>query len=189
MQQSPQEPPQTSLHEQAMSYKEQQLQEPRWMKPSKTNLILRMFSIIVPLVLFGSIFIYNVANYITNHNNTSSVTMQSSVEKVGDTITIDNISSTLVSASDKDAPGYLSVVIRIVNNSQDEYTYYASDFHLITKFGSIIDPEESGSGALAPTGHGKGTINFQIDDTHDTKLLWQPTGHSNDLSHVWTLNL
>jgi hypothetical protein len=159
----------------------QQTQQP--LQPVMKSPFSNMVSIGTILIIAGVIFT------ILTHSNSSVPTSPATPAKVGDTITIDGTSCTLISATDTDAPGYLTIKFNLVNNSGSEYNYYTSDFHIINSFGSIIDPEVGLSGALAPGGHGIGILNFQINDLHNTKLLWQPVGHSNDLSHVWDLGL
>jgi hypothetical protein len=109
--------------------------------------------------------------------------------KIGDTITLNNISCTLRWANNITAPGFVTIDIKLVNNSQSEYHYYISDFVLKSSSGSIINPDGSGGGALVPGGSIQGTINFLIDEPHDTKLIWQPIGYSDDLTHLWNLGL
>lgn len=107
----------------------------------------------------------------------------------GHAITIDGVTCGLILATDKQTPGYVTIYISVYNKSGSEYQYFASDFHLITSSGGIIDPVEEGVVKLAPGGHAISILNFQIDYTQDLELLWQPEGHSNDLSHVWKLNI
>lgn len=174
-----QQPPQY-----APSQQFQQTQQP--LQPVNKSPFSSMVSIGTILIIVGVIYT------ILTHSNSAvptSPTSPATPAKVGDMITIDGASCTLISATDTDAPGYLTVKFNLVNNSGSEYNYYTSDFHIINSFGSIIDPEVGLSGALAPGGHGIGILNFQINDLHNTKLLWQPVGHSNDLSHVWDLGL
>jgi len=111
--------------------------------------------------------------------------------KVGDTITIDGVASTLTSASafNKDGPGWIFVTINLMNNSSSEFDYYSTDYQIINDSGNIIDPEGADSGALAPGGHIKETLLFTVDTPHKATPLWQPAGYSNDLSHVWNLGL
>ncbi len=112
--------------------------------------------------------------------------------KVGDTITLDNISCTLLSVNSHEEPwywGYITITVKTVNNSESEYHYDISDFKLKSSSGLIIDPNSFGGASLAPGGNTQGTIDFQINDPKGSSLLWQPIDHRDELSHVWNLGL
>jgi len=177
-QQSPQWPqqPQQQLYR----------QPPQWSPTNPQYLTCKSRSIIIMCITIFATLVVSIL-VIVSINKSS----QPSDAKVGDTITVQNISCTLISVSTDVAPGYVTIQIKLVNSSQSEYHYFATDLVLKTSSGDIIDPSESGNGALAPGGHGTGTLNFQIDNPHGATLFWQPVdlGMTNDLTHPWNLGL
>lgn len=113
--------------------------------------------------------------------------------KIGDTITVNGVSCTVISTQGPTnlSDGYSLVNVKIVNNSSQEINYHATDFHVVTTTGNIIDADSYGSslqmvnGSLAPGGSIEGGIGFALFDTQDiTKMIWQPNGTTN-LSYAW----
>jgi len=150
------------------------------------------------------LLILSVVLFIAAHNslgsqfNLSSNSSSALPANVGDTITVDEISCTVLSvqgSSNSIDPGWVFVHIKLVNNSSSEIHYYATDFHIKTDSGSIIDGVSEGSsfnmisGALAPGGSVDGIVGFILFDDHNAEMIWQPVGHSGDLSHIWKLGL
>jgi len=147
---------------------------------------------IVVFVLLGIFLIYQIGS----HQNSSLDSTQSStpspvVANVGGTITIDNISCTLISANTNIAPGYVTVQMKLTNNSGKEYTIYGSDFVVKNSSGLIINSDAPGEAKLAPGGSAEFHLDFQVDGTHNAELFWQPTDLElyNDLTHYWNLGL
>lgn len=72
-----------------------------------------------------------------------------------------------------------------------DFYYYTIDFHLKNTQGQIVDPGLTipFAGALAPNGHDEGVISFDnIENPEKAVLLWQPTGHADELTHYWLLD-
>jgi Domain of unknown function (DUF4352) len=119
--------------------------------------------------------------------------LTSTPSKIGDTITVNGVSCTVISTQGPTnlTAGFSMVDVKIVNNSNQEINYNATDFSVVTTNGNIIDASSSGSslqmvsGSLAPGGSIEGNIGFALFDTQDiTKMIWQPSG-TTDLSYAW----
>ncbi len=129
--------------------------------------------------------------------------------KVGQTITLDNVATTLVSvktlAADefiKPKPGneFIVVHVKIANNSPDEQDYNPFDFHARSGSGNITDEEippssytsnnTLSSGKLSPGGTVEGDIVFQVPkNDHHAQLTWQPHFFGNAGDNRWNLGL
>lgn len=166
-------------------------------------------------------FLANAANgsTTTNHNgNTGSTnnptsgataTSQGSA-KVGDTITVDDVSCTLVSAKTVQGDEFVKpdsgnvfvlVTVKIVNNSSSEYDYNPFDFNAEWSTGNIIAEEfvtpdsvssshQLNVGTLAAGGSVQGQLLFQVPKgDHQAKLTWQATFLSDKTSNAWLLGL
>ena len=115
--------------------------------------------------------------------------------QVGNTIIVNGVSCKVISVqgpSNLSEPGWSLVDIKIVNNSSGEIHYYASDFHIVTDTGNIIDADSQASslqivsGSLAPGGSIEGNVAFGLIDVQNAKMIWQPDD-TNDLSYAWKL--
>lgn len=144
--------------------------------------------IVLPIMI--SIFFMNINN-LGSSSLVSNITPTPS--QVGDTITVSGVSYTVISTQGPSniSGGYSLVYVKIINNSNQEINYSASDFSIVTTNGNIIDANSYGSslqmvsGALAPGGSIEGNIAFALFDTQDiTKMIWQPIG-TTDLSYAW----
>lgn len=120
------------------------------------------------------------------------------VRHVGDTITVDGVSCTLVSVQPSTTtdgiPNVVTVEIKLVNNSSSEVQYNALDFHAVTGTGQVVDfaADLLGSGGLVPGGTVDGGLDFLLTaNDHSAKLLWQPglDDVSGDTSNEWSLGL
>ena len=83
----------------------------------------------------------------------------------------------------------MTIIVTLTNNSDQEYHYYASDFQIKNNSGQLLSPYESGGGAIVPKGKTHMTLNFQVENTQDTELFWQPSNHIDDLTHFWKLSI
>lgn len=175
MNQIPQEHQQQSFHQQAGRTKSSQSNSPLQILGCTATLLL-------VVIAFSTIVTY----YIYHPVDTNITQSTPVIKKVGDTITIDNVSCTLIMAF---GTGDIIIRVKLVNNSKGEYHYYASDLQIKTSSGSIIAPEQDGGGALAPGGTVYGYLDFLVANSHNSELIWQPSGYSDDLSHGWILNL
>ncbi|HEX8981635.1 MAG TPA: DUF4352 domain-containing protein [Ktedonobacterales bacterium] len=129
--------------------------------------------------------------------------------KVGDTITVDGVSTTLVSVKtiqpgDIDqAPqagdSYFVLHIKITNKGSNTANYNEIEYKILTGAGStddtpvILSTEPSnallGAGQLAAGGTKEGDLVFEIGTTdHGAKLVWQPS-FDQSLDNVWSLGL
>ena len=129
---------------------------------------------------------------------------------VGDTITADGVSCTLVSA--RIVPGdqyfkpdagnvFVIVTVKIVNNSSSEFGYNQYDFNAESGTGNLRHPEwffpdlvagitRLKDGTLAIGGTVQGDILFQVPkDDHQARLTWQPRFYSDRTSNVWLLGI
>ncbi len=134
----------------------------------------------------------------------------SQVAKVGQTITLDDVATTLMSvkmlAADefvKPKPGneFIVVHVKIVNNSPDEQDYNPFDFHARSGNGNITDEEfmppssytsnnSLNSGKLSSGGTVEGDIVFQVPkNDHQAQLTWQPSFFGNAGDNRWNLGL
>jgi hypothetical protein len=156
-------------------------------------------------------------NTTSSNNSSSSQSQQATATpksakaaKVGDTITIDNVSCTLMSVKPlqgdeftqpKSGNEFVVVHVKIVNKSGSEADYNPFDFHIKTGTGNITDEEfaapstytsnnELQSGKLADGGKVEGDIIFQapIGD-HAAALTWQPSFFGNEGDNAWNLGL
>lgn len=129
--------------------------------------------------------------------------------KVGDTITIDGVSTTLVSVktvqpgefdqAPKAGDSYFDLHIKIVNTGANTADYNELEFKILTGAGSTDDTPafvtsvptnaQLGSGQLAAGGTKEGDLVYEIGTTdHGAKLVWQP-GIDQSLDNVWSLGL
>jgi hypothetical protein len=132
------------------------------------------------------------------------------VKQVGDTITVDGVSCTLMSAQtvagdDFAQPDtgnvFVLVTVKIVNSSSSEYDYNPFAFNAWWSTGNIVPEsilgpssvpmsQELGAGTLAAGGSVQGKILFQVPASdHQAKLTWQPTFLSDKTSNAWLLGI
>jgi len=164
----------------------------------KANGLVQALSIISSLLfVVGGIFtLISFVNSQVNSNQVNSATIQTptvqptvQAAKVGEAITLSGISCTLVSVDYTFGPSILLIDIKIVNNSQSEYSSVVSDFQLESNSGNILGPNQVGMSTLAPGGQTDETLEFDYIDSSGVKLLlWQPQGYSQDLTHYWKLD-
>ncbi|MDQ2716786.1 MAG: DUF4352 domain-containing protein [Chloroflexota bacterium] len=175
---------------------------------------------VVAVLLLGCIGIFTlVGAAATSATSTISATTtvassgnapgSSQTGKVGQTITLDNVATTLVSvktlAADdfiKPKPGneFIVVHVKIANNSTAEQDYNPFDFHARSGSGNITDEEippssytsnnTLSSGKLSPGGTVEGDIVFQVPkNDHQAQLTWQPSFFGNAGDNGWNLGL
>lgn len=136
------------------------------------------------------------SNSTNNDAQQNSLTSTSTIAKIGNTIILDGIScmvTKVVSVKDTSyGIGYnLQFYVKIVNKSSEVFHYNTLDFHLKNSQGQIVDPSLTlpFTGALAPNGQDEGVIFFDnIENPEKAVLLWQPTGHRDELTHYWVLD-
>jgi hypothetical protein len=149
-----------------------------------------------------------LATSIATTNTTPSTSGQ--VGKVGQTITVQDIATTLVSvkplAADeftKPKPGneFIVVHIKMVNHSTGEISYNPFDFHVRSGSGNITDEEfaplqtytannELQSGKLSSGGNVEGDMIFQVGKSdHKAQLTWQPSFFGNAGDNGWLLGI
>jgi hypothetical protein len=137
-----------------------------------------------------------ISNQQSGTSQTGAVQATPTPAKIGNAIILDGISCIVNDATidsvNGDIGDSISFTVNITNKSQSEYHYFLSDFHIQTNQGIIIDPENSPfpvSGALAPGGQTSTLIFFTgVIDPQKAKLLWQSTGHADELDHAWLLS-
>src|SRR6266700_3749623 len=150
----------------------------------------------------------SVATFTPASGNTP-VTSANNVSKVGGTITLNDVATTLVSvkklAGDQftqPKPGnqFIVVHIKMVNNSTGEVDYNPFDFHARSGAGNITDEEvppstytannELSSGKLSAGGNVEGDIIFQVPkNDHKAQMTWQPNFLGNAGDNAWNLGL
>jgi hypothetical protein len=129
---------------------------------------------------------------------------------VGDTITVSDISCTLVSAKiiqgdefnqPKSGNVFVLVHVKLVNNSSSEFSYYLIDFHGKSGSGNITDAEYIppstytanhylDSAKLAAGGSVEGDIIVQVPKgDHNAELTWSPGFFTNSTDNAWNLGL
>jgi hypothetical protein len=162
--------------------------QPALLPKKGTRVVLFLLSFIFIITgLMGILIGHALATTRRTTTIAGTPTAPRSPAKVGDTITIENISCTLTSVSSL----YDLVIIahvKLVNNSHEEIEYDALDFHLKTEEGQILDPlakySALGIGELLPSEKVEGNIFFDIAHVHKAEILWQPGG-TEDLSYEW----
>ena len=151
----------------------------------------------------------------TSAGTSTSVSQNSSgntVAKVGQTITVDSVATTLISVhklsvGPDDVPPktgnqYIVVRVKIVNTGSSEVTYNEFDFHAESGSGNVTDstvviPPASytannvlNSGKIAAGGNVSGDILFEVPTgDHQAKLTWQPSIFGNSTTYSWNLGL
>lgn len=130
------------------------------------------------------------------------------IAKIGQTITVDQVSCTLVSAKvlapdefNKPKAGYQYIVVHVTmkNASTGQVSYNPFDFHIKSATGNVTDADFStpasytanntlNSGNLDPNGSVNGDIIFQapIGDTK-AELTWASSIFANNTQYGWTL--
>lgn len=214
MQENPQ---QRQPYQQPMGYPPQMLQPPR-----KKNFFRTIPGIVTGLIIVccvasaiavaasrggGSTTPGNTGN--TSSSNNSSSSTSAGPAKVGDTITSDDVSCTLVSVKvipgdDFDQPKagneFIVVHVKIVNNSSSEFDYNEFDFHVKSGSGNVTDAEIPPStytannlldnGTLTEGGKVEGDIILQAPKgDHKADLTWTPSIFSSNTDNVWSLGL
>lgn len=130
--------------------------------------------------------------------------------KVGQTITVNGLSCTLMSAKILPDDGaellkagneWVVVHVKIVNQTNQDYHYSGEDFNIISGTGnatypSVIPPSTYHgtqfelSAALVPGGSTSGDIIFQaLQGDHNAELSWKPNFFGNTTDNVWELGL
>jgi Domain of unknown function (DUF4352) len=151
--------------------------------------------------------INTVSTTTTSSSNTPS---SSQIAKVGQTITVDDVATTLVSVKiltadeftqPKHGNEFIVVHVKIVNNSTAEQDYNVFNFHVRSGSGNITDEEfvapqsytvnnQLNSGKLSPDGSVEGDIIFQVPkNDHKAQLTWQPNYFGNAGDNAWNLGL
>lgn len=144
-----------------------------------------------------------------NAGSTSTSIAPKGPAKVGDTITVDGVSTTLVSVKPikgdeftqpKAGNEFIVVRIKMTNKSGNEQDYNEFDFHVKTGSGNITDStippstytanNELNSGTLADGGTVTGDIIFEVPKgDHKAQLTWSPSFFSDKTSNAWSLGL
>src|SRR6266516_1452720 len=188
-------------------------------KRSKLPLILGIIAAVLVLGCIGvAVLVSTAAKNVTtgtittgsNTNNSSSSngSTTSQIGKVGQTITVSSVATTLVSvkvlASDefnKPSQGneFIVVHVKIVNGSDSEQSYTPFDFHVKSGSGNITDEtftstytanNQLQSGKLSTGGSVEGDIIFQAPKgDHKAELTWQPSFFVNSGDNGWYLGL
>jgi hypothetical protein len=142
-------------------------------------------------------------------NTPAATNAPASVGKVGSTITVNDVATTLISVKKLAAdqytqpkPGNIFIVVhvKITNNSTGEVDYNEFDFHVRSGSGNITDSDVSpstytannllNSGKLSAGGSVEGDIVFQVKKgDHASELTWQPNFLGNAGDNAWSLGL
>lgn len=142
----------------------------------------------------------------------TNVSTSTSPAKVGDTITINGVDCTLISARYLPDDGYIVpkagnefVVVRVklVNNSGADADYNEFDFHARSSSGNVTDPDPltpstytandqlNISGTLSPGGTVEGDVLLEVPiGDHKAELSWEPMfSGSSTTANLWNLGL
>ncbi len=176
----------------------------------------KSIAILLALILFaGLIACGTTATTGTVSGNTPTTTGSTStptsvIAKVGQTITLDDVATTLVSvkklAGDeftrpKAGNIYVIVHIKITNKSSIEVSYNPFDFHVRSGSGNITDVDyavpstytannQLDSGKLSTGGSVEGDMMFQVKKgDHGAQMTWQPSFFGNAGDNAWNLGL
>jgi Domain of unknown function (DUF4352) len=146
----------------------------------------------------------------TQGSTPAPTTAPAGVAKVGDTITVNDVATTLISVKKLAAdqytqpkPGNIFIVVhvKITNNSTGEVDYNVFDFHVRSGSGNITDEEVVppstytannmlNSGKLSAGGNVEGDIIFQVKKgDHKAQMTWQPNFLGNAGDNAWNLGL
>lgn len=178
----------------------------------RTRLLLTLAIVgVVALVIIACGSATTTTSGSSNSAGTStSTTTQKGPAKVGDTITVDGVSATLVSVKPlqgdefnqpKAGNQFIVVHVKITNKSGSETSYNPLDFHVKTGAGNITDEDFASpssytanntldSGSLASGGSVEGDIIFQVPvNDHKAELTWQPSFFSDKSDNAWNLGL
>ncbi len=140
--------------------------------------------------------------------STTPYTFSATLAEVGQTITVNDVSCTLVSVHkleandyDKPKPGnqFIVVHVKLNNGSSDEKDYNPLYFHVKSGAGDITNEvftfhytanNRLNFGKLAPGGSVEGDITFQVPiGDHKAELTWQPNYFGNSSDYAWNLGL
>jgi len=130
------------------------------------------------------------------------------IQKVGDTITLNGVDATLTKvkvgpvdqySTPKDGYEFVTVHVKLKNNSGVEQNYNQLHFHVKSSTGNITDVDAStygqgindlGYGTIADGGTAEGNIVFQVKiDDHKAMLTWQPNFSGNVGDNGWLLGI
>jgi Domain of unknown function (DUF4352) len=151
-------------------------------------------------------------NYL-HATDTTSPTLSTSASgpaQVGQTITVNGVSCTLISGNTIPDDGigllhpgdeWVVVHVKIVNQTNEDYHYALGDFNIISGTGNATLPTPAApstfhgtqiaiTATLVPGGSTTGDIIFQVPQgDHNAELSWKPNFHGNTTDNVWQLNL
>ncbi|SRR6266699_2230062 len=138
-----------------------------------------------------------------------AVTPSPTIQKVGDTITLNGVDATLtkvkvgpVDQYSTPKPGYefVTVHVKLKNTSDTEQTYNQLAFHVKSSTGNITDVDAAtygegindlGYGTLSSGGTAEGNIVFQVKiNDHKVMLTWQPNQFTDSAGdNGWLLGI
>jgi hypothetical protein len=149
-----------------------------------------------------------VTSAIATTDTNSTTTSSSTIAKVGQTITLDGVQTTLTSVKthagtdfDKPKAGneYVIVHVKMRNTSSTEHSYNAFEFHVKSGTGNITSEEivsftnssdALNSGTLAAGGTVEGDLVFQVAKKDSkAELTWQPSFFGQQGENGWLLGL
>jgi hypothetical protein len=147
-----------------------------------------------------------VATTSQGNGNGTQTTSNRGPAKVGDTITVDGVGCTLVSAAvfhsdnqfeqPKAGNQFVRVNVKIHNGSAQQVSYNEFDFHAKSSAGNITTPafvssdNDLGSGDLAAGGTVSGNVTFEVPTgDHGAQLTWQPSFFGNSDANAWLLGV
>jgi len=135
-------------------------------------------------------------------------TTYATIAKVGQTITVQDMSCTLISvhklsadaySSPKPGNQYIFVHVKLANNGPNGQDYNPFNFHVKSGSGNITDEDfttsytgnnQLNSGKLAAGGRVEGDIVFQVTiGDHKAELTWQPNYFGSSSDYAWNLGL
>lgn len=193
-------------------------QQPIQPSPKKKSKLPLILGIIAAVFVLGCIGIFALVSAAAKSTTTGTITSgstsssssnsSSQTAKVGQTITISGVATTLVSVKtlgadefNKPSPGneFIVVHVKIVNGSDSEQSYNPFDFHVKSGSGNITDEtfastytanNQLQSGKLSAGGSVEGDIIFQAPKgDHKAELTWQPSFFGNAGDNGWYLGL
>lgn len=180
-------------------------------QPLRRSGLLAILGLLIPLSITTIACGGGGATTTTGSSSTASgaTSKPAQAAKVGDTITVNGVSTTLVSVkpiqagqydtAPKAGDGYYVLHVKVVNHGTGTADYNEIDYKILTGAGSTVDtqaflsaePDNAllQSGQLAANGSVEGDLVFEIGTSdHGAKLVWQP-GFDTSLDNVWSLGL
>lgn len=177
-------------------------------RPRAVTLIAVLASMLVVILACGESATTTSGSGVSSSSNQATQPSAPKTAKVGDTITINGVATTLTSVKQLQSAefdptpaagqGYYVLHIKQTNNGSDPADYNAFEFKVLAGTGSTVnqtflsaEPNNKllGSGQIAKGGSVEGDLVYELGTSdHKAALIWQPS-FDNSLDHAWNLGL